>query len=125
MMVILLVYHAGMRNCTINLVYFAGNTQRWDFVGSPVVKSLTDQTVSSIFSRLDFSDLSTLCIFSKISLAKHLLCLINRNHFHALFFLNLKKKYQHIFMYFIIEFYENKHFDYSKIDMLTFDCQML
>ena len=28
-------------------------------------------------------------------------------------------------MYFTIEFYENKHFDLSMIDVLTFDCQML
>ena len=28
-------------------------------------------------------------------------------------------------MYFTIEFYENKHFDLSMIDVLTLDCQML
>ena len=28
-------------------------------------------------------------------------------------------------MYFTIEFYENKHFDLSMIDVLTFDSQML
>ena len=28
-------------------------------------------------------------------------------------------------MYFTIVFYENKHFDLSMIDVLTFDCQLL
>ena len=56
----------ALRNCTIDLVYFAGNTQRWDFVVSPVVKSLTDQTVSSILSRLDFQTCLHFAFFQSV-----------------------------------------------------------